>query len=421
MSERFRIKTIRMESGERLPLMLRVNGTPDWHTTLYSLTMQRSRGLSQSTIENSLRAIKVLYLFLAMNSISLEERLKSQSFLSDSEVARLVDYCKLPTIINPRVSSDSSIKARKVTPFLSKEKIRLKSPQAMPSVSLAHAATRIMYIRQFLVWRVDNYSTCFSGSQKLTQRKNSLLKLLSGLSPSSGNYAVYEAKEGLSPEVYEELFKIIQIDSPSNPWKEEFTRVRNELIVFWFFYLGIRRGELLNIHVSDVLVAERKVKILRRPTNALDKRKKQPLVKTRSRELPLSDFVLTKTMHYIQNYRSVIPLTRKHPFLFVNKNGLALTLDGCGNIFRVLRQRCPNMPTSLSPHDFRRTWNDNFSRLMDSKGTDPEKEKKTRSYLMGWKETSNTAAVYTRRHIREKAEQVSLTMQSQLPGEKKDE
>ena len=42
MSERFRIKTIRMESGERLPLMLRVNGAPDWHTTLYSLTMQRS-------------------------------------------------------------------------------------------------------------------------------------------------------------------------------------------------------------------------------------------------------------------------------------------------------------------------------------------------------------------------------------------
>ncbi len=44
-----------------------------------------------------------------MNSISLEELLKSQSFLSDLEVARLVDYCKLPTIINPRVSSDLSI------------------------------------------------------------------------------------------------------------------------------------------------------------------------------------------------------------------------------------------------------------------------------------------------------------------------
>ena len=40
---------------------------------------------------------------------------------------------------------------------------------------------------------------------------------------------------------------------------------------------------------------------------------------------------------------------------------------------------------------------------MDKRGASPAEEDKMRSYIMGWKEGSGTAATYTRRHIENKA------------------
>jgi hypothetical protein len=45
---------------------------------------------------------------------------------------------------------------------------------------------------------------------------------------------------------------------------------------------------------------------------------------------------------------------------------------------------------------------------------DPEKEKKTRSHLMGWSETSGTAETYTRREIERKARVASLQLQNKM-------
>ena len=66
------------------------------------------------------------------------------------------------------------------------------------------------------------------------------------------------------------------------------------------------------------------------------------------------------------------------------------------------------MPADLSGHVLRHTWNDVFSKKMDEAGVTPENERQARSYLMGWSPTSDTAATYTRRHVREKAKEVSL-------------
>jgi integrase len=66
------------------------------------------------------------------------------------------------------------------------------------------------------------------------------------------------------------------------------------------------------------------------------------------------------------------------------------------------------------PHLFRHTNNYNFSRLADELGMDLEKEKKTRSQMMGWSETSGTAETYTRREIERKAREASLQLQNTM-------
>ena len=97
--------------------------------------------------------------------------------------------------------------------------------------------------------------------------------------------------------------------------------------------------------------------------------------------------------------------------------GQPISLPALNKIFKVLRIKCPNLPDSLCPHVMRHTWNDRFSEEMDKRQTQEESEKKWRSYLMGWSETSGTAATYTRRHTRKKAQKVSLAMQEKMMNE----
>ena len=62
-------------------------------------------------------------------------------------------------------------------------------------------------------------------------------------------------------------------------------------------------------------------------------------------------------------------------------------------------------------HALRHNWNYQFSRLAEQKGMSPAEEEKTRSYWMGWSETSGTAGTYNRRHTKEKAQQAGLELQ----------
>jgi integrase len=106
---------------------------------------------------------------------------------------------------------------------------------------------------------------------------------------------------------------------------------------------------------------------------------------------------------------------KKHPFLFVaSRTGNPMSLAAVAKLFNELREKAPSLPESLSAHVLRHTWNDAFSAKMDSAGVTPESERQARSYLMGWSPTSDTAAAYTRRHVRNKAKEVSLALQHQL-------
>jgi integrase len=121
------------------------------------------------------------------------------------------------------------------------------------------------------------------------------------------------------------------------------------------------------------------------------------------------------------NHRAVQPGARKHDFLFVSEdNGAPLSISSLTKIFLILRTKCPDLPRDLSAHVLRHTWNDRYSETMDKRQVAEESEKKMRSYLMGWSETSGTAAIYTRRHIRKRAQEASLAMQERLFRQEKE-
>jgi hypothetical protein len=112
--------------------------------------------------------------------------------------------------------------------------------------------------------------------------------------------------------------------------------------------------------------------------------------------------------------------TTDHLFLWVARDGSPLSLASLRKVWHTLRRRVPELPQDLCSHVLRHTWNELFSRAKDAKRKasptliEQNNEEKERAYLEGWSETSGTAQVYTRRHIREKASIASLELQTEI-------
>jgi len=415
----YKVKTVVSVNGERLPTLVGSDGLPLFEPMLFVLTEIRAKNRAANTIANSLRAILVFYLFLDLNRVDLKRRLAEGRLFSMGEIDDLVRLCRLPIekIASAAVHNEA---ASVVGPVVSIEKYRQRVvSEVAGEIVPTFAATRMRCIRDYLKWLVaDRSSRVGFGSEYRTALEATGRFVVSAIDariPAGDSRGFLGRREGLDPASVKELLRVIDPDSPDNPWQDEHSRVRNELIILWLYFLGMRRGELLGVHVSDIDFRKGSVIVARRADDPTDPRKDQPNVKTRAREIPLSQLLQDKTSTYVVKYRSALLAARKHQFLFIaSDSGAPLSIPSFAKIFNVLREKCPTLPRNLFAHLLRHTWNDRFSEEMDKRGVAEETEKKTRSYLMGWSETSGTAATYTRRHIRLKASAASLEMQNKM-------
>jgi len=424
----YNIKTIVMSNGERLPMLLESDtGIPDYWITLYSITQLRSRGLAVKTIEQTLQHLKLLMLFLKNNyseEINLEKRLGDAKLLSLSEIEILCDICKLPiedfTEESLLTKTQTNIKLNSLENFRSTSKFKI-----INTVNPKTTGHRIRAIKDYLVWLGNTFLSNVENFGLKTLSLNDTIKIvisaLEARIPKVQSSDPISGKRGLSEDELKLLFSIIDKDSKMNPWKSSFTRTRNELIIFWLYEFGLRRGELLNIKISDINFQEETVSVLRRPDDSDDPRTNQPVVKTLARKLSIPINILDLTFSYLFGTREKLPKSVYHPYLFVaDKSGLPMSLSALNKVFSELRKANPNLPQNFSPHIMRHSWNDEFSKIMDAKNIPEEREEKIRSYLMGWSPTSNSASTYTRRHVEEKANEVLLEMSKNSIKSKKD-
>lgn len=427
MSAKYTVRTTVFASGERFPLLVdRISGLPLFEPAIFCLTAVRAANRAAATIDQVARAISVLYLFVDAHDIDLRERMRTGRVLDLGEVEALARYCRLPLEMINGWRDQSTIETGKTTPakVVSLEKVRLLPKAPLREVDPQSAGIRMRYIRDYLAWltcgqlmKLQQNDLC----KKLKVNADAVTASLNARLPSGGGRSSVGQREGMTPEAFERLLEVIDPAFPDNPWTSMHARERNALAVLWLLSIGLRRGELLGIRISDIDFRENQVLIARRADNIDDPRPKQPLVKTRDRIVPLEPALMQRTHRYITGTRRTFPGARKHDFLFVaNGTGAPMSLDALNKAFATLREKCPELPDNLTPHVLRHTWNDRFSEHMDTARVSEEKESKMRSYLMGWSETSGTAATYTRRHVREKAKKVSLDMQNSLmKGRKK--
>jgi len=132
--------------------------------------------------------------------------------------------------------------------------------------------------------------------------------------------------------------------------------------------------------------------------------------------LPITDELAQRVFGYVSNERKACLDSKRHLFLLVTHkvgphHGKPMSYQALSKSFAKLREAAGGRLDGLSPHVMRHTANDRFSQQMDSHGTSPAQEEKMRSYIMGWREGSGSAATYTRRHTQRKAMEASLFLQ----------
>jgi integrase len=422
------VKTIVTSTGERLPVLLALDGLPIFEPTVFSLSEIRSRNRASNTIDSYLRSVMVFLLFLDLRKINLEERLKIGQLLSLAEIEDLVGICRLPLEKIHSLLSEVKVASKQaMSSVVSLEKLRkTASNNEEIRIDASSSATRLRNIRDYLKWlclaRISKHGVDTSLRLSLDLSIQYVSSAIDARLPSgSQKFEGTDQREGLDPEVVSRILEVVNPNSEENPWSDEHPKYRNELIILWLLSCGLRRGELLNIKIDDLNFRKSTVVVERRADDLGDPRKNQPKVKTKGREIPISAGLMGKTNAYILNHRSAIKGARKHGFLFVaSESGAPLSIPSINKMFTVLKEKSPEFGNNLFPHIMRHTWNDNFSEEMDKNRVGEEQEKKARSYLMGWSETSGTAATYTRRHTRKKAQAASLRLQENIIGRTND-
>lgn len=423
----YAVKTLVLSSGERLPVLIALaTGAPLFEPSVYVLSEIRATNRASNTIDQVLRSIMVLHLFLDSSEIDIEQRIRQGGVFRLSELDELVWHCRRPVA--------DQLKRNSIVPFSQSvrrsaaESVRLVQRQPAPVEVAGHtAANRIRVIRDYLDWLVRYHMARYpwgaTEGERLWNEWTSCKNALDARLPRHKGRNTVGQREGLQPEVVDRLLNVTSPTSPENPWKGEGTCIRNSLLISWFYELGLRRGEVLNVKISDINFQSEELTVVRRADDPEDPRKDQPLVKTRDRRIPLSTGLCKLTHEYITNTRRATEGARRHPFLFVAMGtGAPLSLSAVNAIFAELRNAFNGEFYAVTPHVLRHTWNDRFSVAMDNAKVSEAEEERMRSFLMGWAPTSKTSVNYTRRHVRLKAQQVSLAMQAkQVEGVSSDD
>jgi integrase len=407
-------KRFRLQSGERTVDLIDVEtGLPLIEPTLYALKRLRSKHLALNTIEAHLRAIMLFELVLRIHNIDLNARLHAGALLSLSEIEDIVDCCKLRI---ERVIELLDLKLNaKNNKVISLDPFR-RLPRSNKRRAVSSYRDRVAYIRDYVNERaIRSLQSVERDSEsylRLEAARNHTFSMFTARVPSKPKPK--KPKVSLSESQIDKLWEVIDPRAEQNPFKGEFVRFRNNLILQWFILLGLRRGELMGIRVEDIDLSEKKVRVERRPDSTSDPRKKEGNAKTISGEIPISDDLLLATHEYLTN-PNLRPAQSdgNSPFLFVSRGGSPITNSGIAHIFRKIRESVPELPLDLSPQVCRHTCNHILSVSFDEDGVSDQDEAQRRRVLMRWSPTSEMPDHYNKRRISEKANSSALKAQTE--------
>ena len=398
-----------MSSGERFAVLLDSDGFPMTYPNLYTIINLRNPGQSINTISAILEDIKLLFRLLDQLEIDLEQRIKSKKFLELNEIEAIANLASFS-----RSRLDGIASNKKVITFPkvnNKERSRAKLVITQDNVSKQLIYRRLTNFAEYIGW----LETYFHSSVKTSTKC-----LLTSRRPRKpmDSQSEYKSFDG---EQVDKILKAVDPDNQNRIWISDYITYRNELIIYLFLYLGCRKGELLNLKITDKTPPKDGISYLtirRNPHDDSDSRLYQPLVKTRSRSIALNQNLKKKLDIYILNHRSAVPNAELTDFLILSNKGKPLSINA---LDKILSEISKVVLFNVHAHAFRHTWNDKYTNkvqaLIQSGKVTEDQAERDREYLMGWILNSESARRYSRRADNKRAMEVGLSIQEKFEDE----
>jgi integrase len=411
---KFWIKTVLIETGERLPLLCSADG-PLFEPTLFAVSL-RTTNSAANTIQQAMRSVAVLQQTLDRLGIDLNQRIQQGKYLTLNEVDQVVADAKLQASeLDKQPGLPTISKPRKV---LSLEQARLNLTRTRPpgEVSSNTTAIRLFYIRAYLNWhvlvRALRLDTSLAMRADILELGKLVDKSIREKTPSTTGNSKGE-RLGLTVEAQQLLLQVIEPDHPLNPWDSPHAKERNALIVHMLLELGVRRGELLGIRTRDIRAQSQEVNIELRPDDKDDPRLYEPNGKTKARILAVSAQLLRRISTYVQGRRYDIKPARKCPLLLVASTGEPLSISGLNKLFTALQESTPEL-NMVIPHLMRHTFSDNMVEELESSGMEGSQIVEALCRLNGWSDRSSMPFKYTKRAGEAKAKAALRSYQQKL-------
>jgi len=408
-------------------------GLPLFFPTLFATARLRNAGAAVNTIRNKLADIQVLIRWEQMNGRDLIAEFAQGKFPSLSDIISIRDFAKLNMRGLPKSASvRQSASAAVIVDFL---EAKISKVSADPTVNPQQHYNRISTIADYLEFAAS-IVTQHRNSADVAQQISLMSKSFRQHRPRGLSKQLQDDADLRSPpsEVVEQFIKVGAENSPQNPFRSADVRLRNAIIFGLLRYTGMRRGELLSLRVDQLdLGHEPRVWVRRNQDDKYDSRRYQPASKTRERPLPIPDALAEQIERYILQVRAKIPPARKHPYLLVTHQkgeawGKPLSLSSLGSLVFARMHAVDPAFAQIHPHAFRHHFNYELSVSIDainaavqsgvadlpgSTSISEGVEMDVRAFLNGHRNRASSAA-YNRRHIREKAGEAVLKVQSNM-------
>lgn len=356
------IVKVKLECGERLPMLLDGEGLPIVAPCEWVLS-RRHRSLN--TLSRNLQELIPLYAWLNEKHIDLFEQIRSARYWTEAFISSLL------------------------------EKIRRTHRRGRKVVKLAvrpdTTNKRIATVLRYLNW-------CFFvvlGDRDLqAESKKQIEKVQAGINKSlleafmSPEPPQRGVKKGLSDLQAGFLLNVLDPGS-YKPGSSTHVCIRNFLIVGLMLLYGLRPGEVLSLRLNDVeFGALSNVNVRRRRPSAEDSRSRPASIKRAGRILVLDNPRFAKLMNDYAMHARELAVRRakgnRNSFFFLNRNGLPLSESSVQAIFKRVRSVYPdNLPSNLTAKSLRHTFTDNLYRQLRQQGVPQDEARAILMYLRG--------------------------------------
>lgn len=385
---RYAIRTIRFESGERFPVLVDPTENALVHIPLarYALSL-RGRRLAARTIEKHLRDVgSVLNWELARNEspIDFEYRLQSGTGFSDGEVRHLVQHLRVKHTKSPDNAEQESVSG----PTLASR--------------LCNVAAYATFIAREAQHRADEKSY-----DRINSALTHLLRCLQDATPIGKP----GEGRGLTRKLRERLEMILEPHSKLSPWTSAVS-CRNLCVVSLFLDTGLRLSELARVKLEDVVLigADPTIDVRTNRDDPDDPRADLPEAKTRGRRLPLSPRLGSSIWRYISHERARTPHAKTSPFLFVTEAGKPMSRRAIQNVVERLSVKYPEFSGRLTCHVLRHTFNSDLRKALRESGHSRDRVEEVQAYACGWSLKSQMPRHYSRHEIESSAHEAMMRL-----------